>query len=92
MWRTKVGRLASLRASFDRSSSVTVKRAETIEDLRASGVYQVLTPDEFVDQWHAAGPFSGMVLHPLMGGIPPELAWESLELLEHEVLPRIKPS
>jgi hypothetical protein len=31
----------------------------------------------------------GLVLHPLMGGIPPELAWESLHLVEHEVLPNV---
>lgn len=74
------------------SSSVTVKNAETIDDLKASGVYQVLTPDEFVEQWQTGSPFGGMVLHPLMGGIPPELAWESLELMEHDVLPRIKPA
>ena len=29
----------------------------------------------------------------MLGGIPPELAWESLHLLEHEVLPRlVRPS
>lgn len=73
------------------SSSVTVKHADTVDDLKASGVYQVITPDEFVAQYQGGDPFGGMVLHPLMGGIPPELAWESLELIEHDVLPRIRP-
>jgi hypothetical protein len=29
-------------------------------------------------------------MYPLCGGIPPELAWESLHLVEHEVLPRLR--
>ena len=33
-----------------------------------------------------------MLLHPLMGGITPELAWESLALFEHKVLPRVRPA
>jgi hypothetical protein len=33
-----------------------------------------------------------VLLHPLMGGIPPELGWESLELFERQVLPRLRPS
>lgn len=56
------------------------------EALRATGRYRVLTPDDFVSQMKAAAfPFA--VFHPLCGGTPPELAWESLRLLEHEVLP-----
>jgi hypothetical protein len=26
----------------------------------------------------------------MVGGIPPELAWSSLHLLEHEVLPKVE--
>ena len=29
------------------------------------------------------------MLHPLMGGIAPALAWEGLQLFEREVLPRL---
>ena len=32
---------------------------------------------------------SKLILHPLMGGLSPELAWESLELFEAKVLPRL---
>ena len=73
-------------------SAVDVKGARTWHDVRASGVYQILTPDECVAlAQDAAGP--GMVLlHPLMGGLPPELGWESLELFEREVLPRVRPA
>jgi hypothetical protein len=30
------------------------------------------------------------MLHPMVGGVPPALAWESLHLFEHEVLPALK--
>jgi len=32
-----------------------------------------------------------LILHPLMGGIPPDVAWESLDLFERDVLPRLRP-
>lgn len=64
-----------------------VPDAKTWQDVRASGVYRVLTPDEAVEHGKRAG---GFVLHPLMGGIPPELAWRSLELFEQKVLPRLR--
>jgi alkanesulfonate monooxygenase SsuD/methylene tetrahydromethanopterin reductase-like flavin-dependent oxidoreductase (luciferase family) len=56
--------------------------------LIASGQYRVITPIELVEQLKADR--SGfLVLHPLMGGIPPELGWESLRLFENDVLPRL---
>jgi alkanesulfonate monooxygenase SsuD/methylene tetrahydromethanopterin reductase-like flavin-dependent oxidoreductase (luciferase family) len=58
--------------------------------LRATGQYRVLTPDELVAEMNASGPYAFALLHPMVGGIPPELAWESLRLFEHEVLPRLE--
>ncbi len=57
--------------------------------LRASGQYRVMTPDALVDELTAAGPLGFAVLHPMLGGIPPAIAWEGLRLVEHEVLPRL---
>jgi alkanesulfonate monooxygenase SsuD/methylene tetrahydromethanopterin reductase-like flavin-dependent oxidoreductase (luciferase family) len=57
--------------------------------LRATGQYRVLTPEQFVAELQAKGPFGFAILHPLMGGIPPEMAWESLRLFEEEVLPAL---
>jgi len=71
-------------------SAVEVKGASTWEDVRASGVYQVLTPDETVAL--VEGGNGTLIMHPLMGGIPPELGWESLELFERAVLPRLRPA
>jgi len=59
------------------------------EELRASGRYRVLTPDDMVAELKDGGPFAFSMFHPLIGGLPPELGWRSLELLEHEVVPRL---
>jgi alkanesulfonate monooxygenase SsuD/methylene tetrahydromethanopterin reductase-like flavin-dependent oxidoreductase (luciferase family) len=65
---------------------------ESISDadaLRETGQYRVITPDELVDELKAKGEFGFAMFHPLMGGIPPELGWQSLRLFESEVLPRL---
>jgi len=62
---------------------------EDADALRRTGQYRVLTPDEMVADLKERGPFAFALFHPMMGGIPPELAWESLHLFEHEVLPRL---
>ncbi len=56
------------------------------EALRATGHYAVLTPEQLIDEQKAL-PFSFALLHPLCGGMPIDLAWSSLHLFEHEVLP-----
>jgi alkanesulfonate monooxygenase SsuD/methylene tetrahydromethanopterin reductase-like flavin-dependent oxidoreductase (luciferase family) len=58
----------------------------TADDLRTSGRYVVVTPGECVELAERHG---GITLHPLMGGIAPDMAWQSLRLFEHEVLPRL---
>ena len=63
--------------------------AADAEELRASGQYRVVTPDQLVAELAAEGPFAFRVLHPLMGGIPPELGWSCLRLIESQVLPRL---
>ncbi len=69
-------------------SSVVHSKAETVEALRAEGKYRVLTPDECVARASEHGPLASFVLFPLCGGIPPEIAWEGLELYANEVMPR----
>lgn len=56
------------------------------DELRASGQYAVLTPEQFVAELKAA-PFAFAQFHPLCGGMPIDLAWSSLRLFEHEVMP-----
>jgi alkanesulfonate monooxygenase SsuD/methylene tetrahydromethanopterin reductase-like flavin-dependent oxidoreductase (luciferase family) len=63
--------------------------AETIEDLKRNPAYQVVTPDECVELAARWDPDGAMLLHPMMGGLPPELSWPHLELFEREVHPRL---
>jgi alkanesulfonate monooxygenase SsuD/methylene tetrahydromethanopterin reductase-like flavin-dependent oxidoreductase (luciferase family) len=60
-----------------------------VDVLRGTGQYRVVTPDELVDELRAKGEFGFALFHPLMGGIPPEIGWQSLRLFEAEVLPRL---
>lgn len=56
-----------------------------IDEVRASGQYRILTPEQFSAEIATAEvPFA--LLHPMVGGIPPELAWESLRLFESRCL------
>lgn len=60
--------------------------ATTADGLRASGLWMVVTPDECIDLVQKYGTIA---LHPLMGGMPPELGWSSLELFVDRVMPRL---
>jgi alkanesulfonate monooxygenase SsuD/methylene tetrahydromethanopterin reductase-like flavin-dependent oxidoreductase (luciferase family) len=62
---------------------------ENLEELKATGQYRVITPQEMIDELNAGGPFAAALLHPMMGGIPPAVAWESLELIENVVIPAV---
>ena len=67
-------------------SDWAVPGAENWEQLRDSGRYAVITPAECIALAKRDGQ---LMLHPLMGGIAPELAWQSLRLFESEVLPKL---
>jgi alkanesulfonate monooxygenase SsuD/methylene tetrahydromethanopterin reductase-like flavin-dependent oxidoreductase (luciferase family) len=53
--------------------------------IRASGFYQVVTPDECV----AIARQRTVGLAPLVGGLSPDIGWKNLELYCTKVLPRI---
>jgi alkanesulfonate monooxygenase SsuD/methylene tetrahydromethanopterin reductase-like flavin-dependent oxidoreductase (luciferase family) len=57
-----------------------------LDELRAGGQYRILTPDEYAAELQAEGDFALAKLHPMVGGIPPELAWEHLRLFEEAFL------
>src|SRR5262249_49762887 len=59
---------------------------ESVEQLKASGAYLVVTPDECVA---LAKQFHTLTLHPLMGGLSPEIGWRGLELFVEKVLPQL---
>ncbi|MEV5847257.1 LLM class flavin-dependent oxidoreductase [Streptomyces sp. NPDC051985] len=58
--------------------------ATTVPELRAEGVYRILTPEECV----TAG-LDNLVLHPLAGGMPVDEGWRSLRLFAETVLPAL---
>ncbi|MFG2967674.1 LLM class flavin-dependent oxidoreductase [Streptomyces sp. NPDC048288] len=58
--------------------------ATTVPELRAEGVYRILTPEECV----TAG-LDNLVLHPLAGGMPVDEGWRSLRLFTETVLPAL---
>jgi len=63
--------------------------ATTVDELRAEGNYLIVTPDECVKIANDLGKWASLVLHPLIGGMPPEQAWSSLELLSSKVMPNL---
>jgi alkanesulfonate monooxygenase SsuD/methylene tetrahydromethanopterin reductase-like flavin-dependent oxidoreductase (luciferase family) len=67
--------------------SATLSNADSVEALRAEGgAYRIFTPEEAVEHIRTAGVF---LTQPLCGGLPPDLAWPSLELLASKVLPAV---
>ena len=69
-------------------SAASKSVAPTVEALRAErGAYRVLTPDEAIEYARAHG---SLALHPLCGGCPPALAWETLHLVAERVLPALQ--
>lgn len=69
-----------------RGGEILHQQAKSADALRAMGVYRILTPREYLEELRAAGRAAFTMLHPMVGGIPPKLAWEHLHLFEHEVL------
>ena len=65
------------------------RAANDPDALRATGMYAILTPDECVKMATDLGDWGAIALHPLMGGLPPELSWPSLELFADKVLPQL---
>ncbi len=64
--------------------------AQTVDELRAGGTYVILTPEQCIELTRGLGEMGSLIFHPLIGGMPPEQAWSSLELLGSKVLPAIR--
>jgi len=62
------------------------KHATTLEQVKATGTYAVVTPDECVEMMN-----NGMsaMFHPLLSGLNPEIGWQSLKLFVEKVAPRV---
>ena len=62
---------------------------ETVEDLRASGRYAVVTPEQCVTLARDLDPRAALALKPLVAGLDPAIGWRSLELFVDRVAPAI---
>ena len=67
------------------AGSTGYEQAPDIETLRAGEHYRVLTPTALRAEL-AAAAFPFVMLNPMMGGIPPDVAWRSLRLFATDVL------
>jgi alkanesulfonate monooxygenase SsuD/methylene tetrahydromethanopterin reductase-like flavin-dependent oxidoreductase (luciferase family) len=61
-----------------------------VNDLRASGAYQVLGPEEAIEMIRGLGRDRTFILTPLLGGLDPALSWQGLKLFEREVWPHVR--
>jgi alkanesulfonate monooxygenase SsuD/methylene tetrahydromethanopterin reductase-like flavin-dependent oxidoreductase (luciferase family) len=76
--------------SADQRSLMHLPGVKTLDEVRASGRYRFLTPDQLIAEVRGAPDFGPLVLHPLVGGMPVEEAWKSVHLLADEVLPALR--
>ena len=70
-------------------SSMHLPGVQTLDEVRASGLYRFMTPDELVREANASPDYGPMVFHPLVGGMPIDEAWKSVQLFTHEVIPKL---
>jgi hypothetical protein len=57
--------------------------------LRSCGILNVWTPAELLQKAATAKPGGSLTFMPLIGGLSPELGWESLELLK-TLMPQLR--
>ena len=65
-------------------------KAEAVDDLKASPQFVVGTPAEVRARLEQVPPDGSITLSPLAGGLPPDLAWASLELFATQVMPHLR--
>jgi alkanesulfonate monooxygenase SsuD/methylene tetrahydromethanopterin reductase-like flavin-dependent oxidoreductase (luciferase family) len=76
--------------SSDQRSLMHLPGVKTLDEVRASGRYRFLTPDELIAEVRSASDYGPLVLHPLVGGMPVDEAWKSVHLLADKVLPALR--
>jgi len=62
---------------------------DSVDELRESGRFAVVTPDECVALARDLDPLAALQLKPLVAGLDPDLGWRSLELFVDRVLPSL---
>lgn len=81
---------AEAAAASSRGMTSPYREVADAEAARRSGVYAVVTPGEAVNLIRQIASEGRIVnFKPMMGGLPPDDAWESLELYARDVLPQL---
>jgi alkanesulfonate monooxygenase SsuD/methylene tetrahydromethanopterin reductase-like flavin-dependent oxidoreductase (luciferase family) len=75
--------------SKDQRSLMHLPGVQTLDEVKASGRYRFLTPDQLVAEVRDAPDYGPIVLHPLVGGMPVDEAWKSVQLLTDNVVPAL---
>jgi alkanesulfonate monooxygenase SsuD/methylene tetrahydromethanopterin reductase-like flavin-dependent oxidoreductase (luciferase family) len=75
--------------STDERSLMHLPGVQTLDEVKASGRYRFLTPDQLIAEVRDAKHYGPLVLHPLVGGMPIDEAWKSVQLLTDTVLPAL---
>jgi alkanesulfonate monooxygenase SsuD/methylene tetrahydromethanopterin reductase-like flavin-dependent oxidoreductase (luciferase family) len=75
--------------SKDQRSLMHLPGVQMLEEVRSSGRYRFLTPDQLIAEVRHATDYGPIVLHPLVGGMPVDEAWKSVQLLVDKVVPAL---
>lgn len=75
--------------SSDERSLMHLPGVQTLQEVKASGRYRFLTPEQLIAEVREADQYGPIVLHPLVGGMPVDEAWKSVQLLTDVVLPAL---
>lgn len=59
------------------------------DTVRKSGMYDIVRPERFAETLRGMDPQAIYIFGPLVGGLPLDMAWSSLRLLERDVLPAL---
>jgi alkanesulfonate monooxygenase SsuD/methylene tetrahydromethanopterin reductase-like flavin-dependent oxidoreductase (luciferase family) len=75
--------------STDQRSFMHLPGVRTRDEVRASGRYRFVTPEQLIAEVREADDYGPLVMHPLVGGMPVDEAWKSVQLLTDRVLPAL---
>ncbi len=75
------------RINVGNTHTASISRAETVEELRTEDrTHRIITVEEAVNMIRSGMPLQ---LQPLIGGVPPEVAWPYLRIVTDVVMPQV---
>ncbi len=96
-WAELMPHAAHVVTSYARMAAEASNSSSPFEQLvgddavKASGLFHVLTPEQCVELGRkCAAKGYTMTVQPMVGGLPPEIGWKSLELFCGKVLPHLR--